>query len=654
MDESKELKAVLDEARDAINSGAPADQVNQRIAQITNGSFRSIRDLENATRAGPGGLALAAAQGLTFGFGDELVGIFSEQGKEAYRRRLGQARQASPMLTMGAEIAGALPTGVLGAGRALAGRAAGGAASRLATSGAAQGALAGVGEADGGLRERTVGGAIGGTIGAGTQLAVGGARALSNVFRPQQRAQNILASRFEYEGIDPRQAVVGAPEGSMLLDVGGPSTADLARTVQARPGPGASRINEALMSRNEARAGEIADNLTRRTGLSPENMPLTFENLVAQRKAAAKPLYDAAYQRTIPLEEIYDDLALPRFRQAYEAGRRIAALDVDRAGRPTLPELPDIRALRAQGVTPEVLRQQRASGAMEFDIPIEGIDYMKQGVDDLIRPRVGGASTVGRREGQKLAERLENVLQRVDAVVPEYRIARNTYAGDSSVLNLLEEGGKSFREAIDPRQVALDLQKLSPENREFFRRGMIDEIRRTMARTPDGRNPVSAIYNNQQKRQTLQNLFDDPVAFRNFDEYMRGQQQQAATEQFIMGGSPTARIQQSVQEFQEQAGLGVLGPFASAVNLTHYASIPRQLAQRASSRVQGGITRSAQAQTGGVLADMLTQPTAAPEAMSFLEEIERRRRRQGATRALTGAVGGRIGGSTVGGLMQDR
>lgn len=126
-------------------------------------------------------------QGTTFGFGDEIRGavqggMAAMQGGDfgtAYKQSVDQSRNAldfqrreNPVGAIGAEIAGAIPTGI-SAGGQLAGRGATtlGRVLSGAGVGAAQGAVYGAGASGDSLEERAQGAAFGGAAG----MALGGA-----------------------------------------------------------------------------------------------------------------------------------------------------------------------------------------------------------------------------------------------------------------------------------------------------------------------------------------------------------------------------------------------------------------------------------------------------------------------------------------------
>ena len=100
------------------------------------------------------GIIDSALQGLSFGFSDEIAGFFDEDAKENIRKRLRSFRSSNPALAIGSEIAGSLPTSILGGfGLAKAGI------------GAVKGAM-GMGGAYGAGASAEGDGTFGGTVGA--------------------------------------------------------------------------------------------------------------------------------------------------------------------------------------------------------------------------------------------------------------------------------------------------------------------------------------------------------------------------------------------------------------------------------------------------------------------------------------------------------
>ena len=139
-------------------------------------------------KAGATDYARAAGQGFTFGFGDELAALFRSVGSETYeealaaeRAALDRFRKEDPVSAYGLEIAGSVPSSLLGIGLLGRGAQAAGkiipsalrsAPAAAAGTGAVEGALYGAGAAEEGGRlsgagaGAAFGGILGGSLGA--------------------------------------------------------------------------------------------------------------------------------------------------------------------------------------------------------------------------------------------------------------------------------------------------------------------------------------------------------------------------------------------------------------------------------------------------------------------------------------------------------
>jgi hypothetical protein len=250
-----DTKKVLAAARRALKAGGDPAQVDDEVRHLTGRTVDQLaaevggpglreRMAENRENAMPARDQLRmAAQGATFGFGDEIAGVVGAATgrgyaatRDASRERLAQIRNAKPVAAAVAEGLGgvAVPVGAV-VNVARGGRAAlpamkaaveasrsgqlGRAAAHGALTGGVVGGLFGIGEAEGGLKEHAAGAALGGATGAGLGAvtgAVGGAvgrrAAQRRVDAAKERAANAprsdqLAEEFA--------AAAGVPGGRL-------------------------------------------------------------------------------------------------------------------------------------------------------------------------------------------------------------------------------------------------------------------------------------------------------------------------------------------------------------------------------------------------------------------------------------------------------
>lgn len=196
-----DIEQILFFIDDALANGATSEQINTYISQFEPAQQERIRLAQTNARGGNAftDFARMAAQGATFGFADELIGVFAgDEAKERSRQNLSVRRDLNPGASLLSEIAGgvALPLGVIGQGTR-AGASSGRLAATGAGVGAVEGALFGAGESVEG--ERGSGAVTGGLIGLGTGGVVAPvAGAATRTVAP--RARNLMN---RLRGIDP-------------------------------------------------------------------------------------------------------------------------------------------------------------------------------------------------------------------------------------------------------------------------------------------------------------------------------------------------------------------------------------------------------------------------------------------------------------------
>lgn len=295
---------LLQFAQEAIQKGANPKAVDLRIQKLTGGRYAGIKALQTVatvsaatggsgfqgTGAGgswdsgravipAGDAARMAAQGATFGFGDEIAGLGAavtpggqnyKQARDASRSRVERVREEFPVQSALAETAGGLVVPGLGGAGALKGVAtavrAGSKmealanAGRVAATGAAAGGLFGIGESDeediaGRLRAGAVGATVGGVAGAALSGAAGAVgRAGANRARRKlvTEAEKIVANAPRVDDLAERVAKgAGIPGGEL-----GPARAAAQREL--------ARVSEEAYRPLEEAHGEIRDGELRR------------------------------------------------------------------------------------------------------------------------------------------------------------------------------------------------------------------------------------------------------------------------------------------------------------------------------------------------------------------------------------------------------
>lgn len=591
----------------------------------------------------------ALLQGLTFNFSDE-AGAAKDAilGRGGYSENLADRRTAkelfdrkNPWAAMGMELAGAGLTSLIpGAGIANVGKIAkmtpgmARAASGVA-SGAGFGAVAGAGNAEEG--ERTMGAVKGG---AGGAVMGGVTSAAMNVLGAAQRAgkamiapaveavapntaaksygkaaEKKLLQALKQDRLTPQQVAkvpLDPARPETIIERAGrarggsdglaPNVTGLADSSIRYPGPQRTIAADLISERMGGQTGRISGDLGRAFNSAGGDALQMADDLVRQRAAAAAPLYQQAFAhpnaQAIADPEVARIANLPAFQKAYGIARRLAKYDG--------VELPkDPRKLEA------------------FDL--RTLDYMKRGVDDhLYSGKIKGS--IGRTEAGKVQEARTQLMQRLDALVPEYAQARAAFAGPTAMKEALEDGVSMFSRDLKATDIRRRMQGMSPSELEQFKIGALEGMRSAMSRAGDGQDRVRIIFGSPDKRAILQELLS-PDEYQTLTANMGRERVIRRVDDKLRGGSQTA---------ERMAGMEDVGiaPTLQAIRSGSATSAAIDYALRS----MKGESRPTAEALGPML--FATDPAAQAKLLHRLTTLDHRMMRRA---GVTGSVGGGLG-----------
>lgn len=646
--------------------------------------------IESNTLAGAAGML---ARGATLGFGDEIsgaadavlqkirgdgrpIGELYRERQQLYDRSTDQFAAENPLTAGALEAAGAaLPAGgAIARGGAMLAEPVGNALTRVGRAiglGGASGGLAGYGNADPG--ERAEGSAVGAAVGAATGGAVGGlveglspmAQKLREPTRkmidyvnemvtgrtPAPRpitpppttattAQSKILQAIERDRMTPAQVAdrmseqqqLGKPAG--IIDASGENVRGLGRATVTLPGPGRQTGVEALNARADGQRGRVLADAERGIGVPSQDVGELSRQIIDRRTAQARPAYakaEAQGELTHPdLIEIMDQN--PAFAQAHNKARKLLA-----GANKDIPEL--FNADNNQLV--------RYPTVADVDLIKKGLDRRlynnKRGANDADEPALD-KYFAGVLEGERT-----RLLQVADELAPDYRAARAQFSGETSLNEALEAGQDLFN--ADPRQVTRALSEMTEGEREMFRTGALDSIRKRILSAADNAeraNVVKSIFGFGKggRSELMQTLFESPEDFARFQAQMQAEINMNQTRQFVTGGSQTANKLAEAADFDlpvtdalvDVAGGNVKGGVMR---------LGRDIATGVEGRWRSGITEG----TRSEVADELFNFTEADRAREFLRQLEQvRLSRESAMRSTrkAGAAASVAAGSTLG------
>lgn len=512
--------------------GVPVDGGDARARAVGQGIEAGVLNPRSGT-GGPtlagGGLALGRNIAQAFNQSDEVIGGLASalggSGREAAeteRQRVQTQRREQPVATAIQEIGSSalLATPATGARTALAtGAAFGGLAGAGSGETAEERARnmllgAGFGATTAGLLDRTPGtlaavfrGVRNSPLGRGIQRLASGQR--RNLTGAQRRAVSELRRAFRDDGIDAqtarerlRQLAESDFENPALLDIA-PEGGNVERVIRAagtrggEAGQGLVSNKNDVVSRQAERVGNI---LARR--LSPdENFQRTFQEAMRSRAARAAPLYDE-FRGSEPLP--VGALADRGFTEA-PAFQRAAREAIEQAGNEL--DANDARLLR------RALRGGDLSSVEpDTTIPPAALDRIKRRLDAQIG--------VARRQGDMDAARQVSQLKRsftdfLDERYPVYAEARQTFAGDTELINALQAGRQAMRGDVEELESLVGA--MSESEREMFRMGLVRAVSERAERVQEGSRALfNGLIRREDVRRRLRLAFDSDESFETF------------------------------------------------------------------------------------------------------------------------------------------
>lgn len=563
-------------------------------------------------------------QGLSLGWIDEmgaagraaLVAPFSERtfGQvygdtlEEQRAELERGRREHPIVSTAAEIAGAsLPTARIGSALMQTAR-------RLPNwlkvggLGATEGAVYASGSADDQkLASGAVGGAVGGVVAPATAIVakpiMSGARRIWDVVAekvtdtPRRQAERRVAEALQTDLADPaaadRLARVGKPGSLMTLADVGENTAGLARGAAAKPGPFRTAAADMLRTRQTGQQGRLIDSLGVR---GAREFVDSFDDWASSRISAAKPHYESAYAAWVDVETpaFQDLLARPAMKMALRDGRMRLANEGGGKGRG----------------------------------PVAILDGAKRSLDDAI----GVAQRAGKADEVRILAAIKrDLVAEIDRQIPAYAKARQVFAGEASLRNAADFGAELFERRVSHDEARRLVGDMTDSELQAFRRGALRGLIDQLERTPENRNAAAKLLESTAMRDKVRLLFRDEKDFARFLQTTGDEAQMAATRNTVLGGSPTARIQEEsraltgageiVRDIASGNHLGLFGRALRALGFGDTSpevldelsklllSNPNQqtlqrVGQAAARPPRGPIAPSTQAGTGGLVGAM--------------------------------------------------
>lgn len=638
--------------QDFVNRAMAREATNRREAAEVNRPRGALANLaggveaftEGATLGGSGliGDAALAALDPNQSFGDV---------RAARKAREQGFRQAHPVASGGLGLTGALTTPALGAGRIVGAAIKG--TGRLAKVGRALAPLAAEGAAQAGIESAVRGtedftaDALKRSLAQGAQSAlVGGVAApvVGGVVGGIASGPVEAIRRFATRGASsaPVRKLAGrlGREGAELVD----DAADLMRSPDVtfadvtRGGgralraatnlsPAGEDVARTRLNTRGARVGERAEEaLTEASGLAPQDVATSVEDLTRARASRAEPLYRAA--------------------EAEGVANRMT---------PRTPELdrflsePDIQAIVGRLQQTRQFRDLAPDDPKMLDAVYKALSDKQADLENVIA-RAQSANqpeNIGRFAAEDVRGAKEQALEAMAGPrgpMPSYRPAVTQYAEDSALMRAYQTGVEVFNRPAGEIRAAI--AKMTPDEVDLVKRGVVDRMREQIGRgTP---NPDLADVARQSKgqgqvnlgkleaRDRLRAIFGD----KGYLDLVRA----ARTEgRFSQTMADALQNSSTAKQLRDMGAFGDLGDdLAQSITLSPWQSVANLGGRVLRRATQSGIPMLGEG-TNRELADLMTRP-----GRGSVEDLMRQVQAELARREAARGTGIRAGRQFVG------
>lgn len=525
-----------------LGSNTPQQVQTQTETQVqeTKDPYSALDKAKYATRS--------AIEGATFGLGDMVAGLTNipanylagnfqnpvklfKEGRKDFVNEQNAFSEEHPALNFGGEIVGGLFTGGAGAGRNVLKTGVKQGIKQLAKTGAKEGAKFGAAYGAGSgltsdadklsvanaLLGAGTGGLGGAVLGAAIPLgisAVGkGASKIANYF--PNKTINTL------KGANKELVEQSIKEGKPLLDIADSQLMDVAEGANLLNREAKQTFADYGKARVEGQHPKLVEILGKY--FDPRGSHELLDNLNEDILKGSKYLYDKA---------------------VYQMDNKGNIL-LDKTGRQVSKVLPELEKLNKY----ELDYVSKVYGTKGLEYEVQGLpqndmrilNYAKQLMDDDIQTLINKGHN---NQARILAEKRAQFIDKIDKANPEYKTARNFYERGKKAENALQAGKAAL--AGERENLSYDYNKLSPEEKFFFRQGVGNRLEELSNQNAEGGNIFKRVFGAETRRR-LSGL--DIPRYSDLEKLALAESKAASNINKLGGGSPTADRLEAIKRF---------------------------------------------------------------------------------------------------------
>lgn len=140
----------------------------------------------------------------------------------------------------------------------------------------------------------------------------------------------------------------------------------------------------------------------------------------------------------------------------------------------------------------------------------------KEGLDNILSKDEMYDEQTGRltKEGLSVTELRDSLVKELDRINPDYKTAREAWAGESAKIRSVNMGQRAFK--MHPEEIAKQIGKMTESEKEFARLGLADKIREKLLSTKLNGDEAKALINNEWTKMRLRPFFKNNTDFNAF------------------------------------------------------------------------------------------------------------------------------------------
>jgi hypothetical protein len=359
-----------------------------------------------------------------------------------------------------------------------------------------------------------IGGAIPGVTAGIKAVAKPVTDAVKGHLRPEVFANRKVTERLANANLTPEQAAKRLQNnpGNSLADIGGKSAQNLLKTATNIPGKAQQRVQTQLVLK-QMQQGDRIRNAIRTTLADPDGYLTAKDEIAENASKLAAPLYKKAYETPVPFTESLEGILKT------PAGKRAL-----------------IKAQEKIANSQSQFKHQFAQVADDGSVKItrvpdtQGWDYVKRALDD----EISQLRRAGAKDDARILTNLKNkMLDEIDEANPAFAEARKVWSGQASMDDALELGREALEQS--PEATRRLLAKMSEADKQAYRIGVADALRKKIGRTDFTHNALLKFFSSRDAVANLRAAFASDEQFAEFRKAMFAEARKRSTYNVVTG-----------------------------------------------------------------------------------------------------------------------